>query len=102
MTYPCDFEVRFKGVLVALILFVLFIILAALSGCATYDIERCEDGVCSSAHISSPRKFKSIAFKYNGEQRTFELQAGDVGTDVSALNTLASVILLQAQQDNQE
>lgn len=81
------------------------VIMAAIflsSGCATYDVERCEDGVCSSAHISSPRKFKSIAFKYNGEQRTFELQAGDVGTDVSALNTLASVILLQAQQDNQE
>lgn len=74
------------------------VIAILVSGCATYEIERCEDGVCSKANISSPRKFKSIAFKYDGEKRTFELQAGDVGTDVSAINTLASVILLQAQQ----
>lgn len=80
----------------------IIILMLLVSGCATYDISRCEDGVCSTAHISSPRKFKTIAFKYNGESRTFELSAGDVGTDVSALNTLASVILLQAQQKDQE
>lgn len=81
--------------------FVLILITVLLSGCATYHIQRCEGNVCSTAEITSPRKFKSISFKYNGELRTFELQAGDVGTDVSAINTLASVILLQAQQEEE-
>jgi hypothetical protein len=71
---------------------------ALLSGCNMYNIQRCEGDICSTAEIKSMRKFKSISFKYNGAERTFELQAGDVGTDASALNTLANVILLQAQQ----
>ena len=79
----------------------LLMIASLLSGCATYYVQRCEDGVCSTAKITSPRKFKSIAFAYDGENRTFELQAGDVGTDVSALNTLANVILMQAQQQQE-
>lgn len=76
----------------------LLFIASLLSGCATYYVQRCEGNVCSTAKIQSPRKFKSIAFEYDGENRTFVLKAGDVGTDVSALNTLANVILLQAQQ----
>jgi len=77
------------------------ILVLILSGCNMYNIQRCEGNVCSTAEIKSMRKFKSIAFKYNGSDRTFELQAGDVGTDVSAINTLASVILLQAQQQEE-
>jgi hypothetical protein len=75
------------------------VLLLLLSGCNMYNIQRCEGNVCSTAEIKSMRKFKNIAFKYNGEARTFELQAGEVGTDVSAMNTLASVILMQAQQN---
>lgn len=85
---------------IAVCLVILFwtMLLLLLGGCATYNVQRCEGNVCSTAEIKTPRKFKSIAFKYNGEARTFELQAGDVGTDVSAINTLASILLLQAQQ----
>jgi hypothetical protein len=79
-------------------LIILAVVLIMVPGCASYNIQRCEGNVCSTAEIKSPRKFKSISFKYNGTERTFELAAGDVGTDVSAINTLASVILLQAQQ----
>ena len=89
--------------LIALLFVILYIALAAtLGGCATYEISRCEGTVCSTANIVSPRKFASINFKYNGEQRTFELQAGEVGTDVSALNTLAGVIMMQQQQMSKE
>ena len=90
---------------IILTLFTLFIFIACivglmlLSGCNMYNIQRCEDGVCSTAEIKSMRKFESIAFKYNGEQRTFELQAGEVSTDTSAMATLANVILMQAQQN---
>jgi hypothetical protein len=87
-----------RNTLAFLIVVLLLAVIFILAGCATYDISRCEDGVCSTAHISSPRKFKSIAFKYNGDKRTFELQAGDVSTDSTALQTLASVILMQQQQ----
>lgn len=69
-----------------------------LSGCATYNVQRCEGNVCSTAKITSPRKFDSIAFKYNGEARTFELMAGEVGTDTTAIDTLANLLLMQAQQ----
>jgi hypothetical protein len=76
------------------------VLVTVLSGCATYEVSRCdENGICSTANIVSPRKFKSIAFSYNGEKRTFELQAGDVGTDVTAISTLANVILMQAEQN---
>lgn len=90
-----------RNTLAFLIVVLLLAVIFILAGCATYDISRCEDGVCSTAHISSPRKFKSIAFKYNGDKRTFELQAGDVSTDSTALQTLASVILMQQQAQPQ-
>ena len=96
-----DREQRYGAYMGIIIGLAIGLALLLLGGCATYDIERCEAGVCSRAKITSPRKFKSIAFKYNGESRTFELTAGDVGTDVSALNTLASVILMQAQAQQQ-
>ena len=93
-------ESRMARNLIAVLIVVAFLaMILVLGGCNMYNIQRCEDGVCSTAEIKSMRKFKSIAFKYNGTERTFELQAGDVGTDVSAMNTLANVILMQAQQN---
>lgn len=80
----------------------ILVIMVWLSGCATYDISRCENGTCSTASISSPRKFKTISLKYNGEARTFELEAGDVSTDTTALNTLAGVIMMQQRAAEQE
>jgi len=68
-----------------------------LHGCAIYDFSRCEDGVCSELHVMSPRKFKTIDIKYDGEAKAFGVTAGDVGTDVSALNALLSIVLMQQQ-----
>jgi len=87
-----------RNIIALLLVFLYCALMLVLGGCATYDIQRCEGTVCSTAHISSPRKFKSIAFKYDGEKRTFQLEAGDVSTDTSALNTLAAVIMMQQQQ----
>ena len=74
------------------------VLVLLLSGCATYDIERCEDGVCSTVHIVSPRKFKTITVDYDGVAKTFLLTAGDVGTDSTAMQILANIILQQQQQ----
>ena len=84
------------------VVIVILTIMVVMSGCATYDISRCEGDTCSTASISSPRKFKTISLKYNGDARTFELEAGDVSTDNSALNTLAGVIMMQQQAAQQE
>jgi hypothetical protein len=89
---------RMKIILTIAMMIVWAGVMLLLSGCATYNISRCEAGVCSTAKIVSPRKFKSISFSYNGEARTFELQAGDVGTDVTAIQALAGVIMMQSQQ----
>lgn len=88
-----------RNLIAVLIVVLVLAMILVLGGCNMYNIQRCEDGVCSTAEIKSMRKFKNISFKYNGTERTFELQAGEVGTDVSAMNTLANVILLQAQQN---
>lgn len=93
-----DREQRYGAYMGVLIGLAIGLLLTLMGGCAVYDIERCEDGVCSKAHIVSPRKFKSVELKYNGESRTFELKAGDVGMDATAMQILASVILQQQQQ----
>jgi len=92
----------FRNFLAVVVAMLILMIMVFLAGCATYDISRCENGTCSTASISSPRKFKTISLKYNGEARTFELEAGDVSTDNSALNTLAGVIMMQQQAAQQE
>jgi hypothetical protein len=88
-----------RNLIAVLIVVLILAMMTLLGGCNMYNVQRCEDGVCSTAEIKSMRKFESIAFKYNGEQRTFELQAGEVSTDTSAMATLANVILMQAQQN---
>lgn len=91
-----------KNMIAWLIVVLILSLIILFGGCASYDISRCEGDVCSTASISSPRKFKTISLKYNGEARTFELEAGDVSTDTTALNTLAGVIMMQQQAAQQE
>lgn len=64
-------------------------VLLVLSGCAVYKIERCEDGICNKANIYSARKFKTVRLYYDGEARTFLLEAGDVELDSSIVKVLA-------------
>jgi len=95
------YEDKARVIAMAVVVVIMLVVLMLLQGCATYEISRCENGVCSSAKIVSPRKFKNIAFDYDRESGTFSLQASDVSTDVSAINTLAGVIMLQQQQNQQ-
>ena len=84
-------------------IFILICIVLILAGCNSYSIKRCElvDGieVCSTAEIDSMRKFGDIAFKYNAETHTFELEASEVSTDSSAIITLAGTVLKLAEKE---
>lgn len=88
-------------------LYCLFVILCAvcfvvIGGCNTYSLQRCEmiDGqqVCSSLEISSMRKYGDIGVKYNGEERSFELEASEVSTDSSAITTLAGAVVKLSEE----
>lgn len=87
-----------RNLIAVLITILILAFMVLLSGCNMYSVQRCEGEVCSTADIKSMRKFANISFKYNGEARTFELEAGDVSTDNSAVATLANVILMQQTQ----
>jgi hypothetical protein len=94
-----EYDHMWRIMMILLMILLWMAMITLLSGCNMYNVQRCEGGVCSTAEIKSMRKFDTIAFKYNGEARTFELQAGEVSTDTSAMATLANVILMQAQQN---
>lgn len=59
------------------------------SGCAMYDVESCEDGVCKRMKVYSARKFKTVRMYYDGNNKLFFLEAGEVSTDGNIVKTLA-------------
>jgi hypothetical protein len=70
--------------------------LVFLTGCATtYELERCEDGVCYHAKIRSYREFQNGAVvRYDKHAGTFEFEAGKVSTAVSPLEEGVANLLM--------